>query len=151
MTDPVRDTRAEAHATVDDCQLVAIPFFRDARGGLGALETGRAVPFPIARVYYITDAVPGTPRGFHAHQRAQRIIWPLSGGLVLGLDDGTRTRTVTLASPDQGLRIPAMIWGTQEVTVAGTVYAVVTDEPYDESEYVRDYDQFLSLRGRRGA
>ena len=43
----------------------------DPRGKLVAVETGKDIPFPIRRVYYMYGVGEGIRRGFHAHNRTK--------------------------------------------------------------------------------
>jgi len=48
-------------------------------------------------------------------------------------------------TPRRGLLIPAMVWGTQYRYSSDAVLLVLASLPYDGSDYVRDYDEYLKL------
>lgn len=133
--------------TVDDCQLLELPKITDHRGNLTFAEGGRHLPFPIERAFWIYDVPSGTARGAHAHRRLHQFIVCLSGGLDVELDDGRRQRTVHLARPWVGLHVPPMIWASEQNFDSNTVYLVFASERYDESDYIRSYDEFLRAVG----
>ena len=41
--------------------------------------------------------------------------------------------------------IPPMVWGIQYKYSADAVLMVLASEKYDESEYIRNYDEFIEL------
>ena len=59
------------------------------------------------------------------------------------LDDGRARKTVDLRQPHVGLYIPTMIWSELVDFASGTIAVVLASRPYDESEYIRDYDEFV--------
>jgi len=38
--------------------------------------------------------------------------------------------------------VPPMVWAAQEAFAPGTVYLVLASRPYDEADYIRDYEVF---------
>jgi hypothetical protein len=133
--------------TVDDCQLVTLPKISDHRGNLTFAEGDRHIPFPVARAFWIYDIPSGVSRGAHAHRALQQFLVCLSGGLDVQLDDGTRQRTVHLNRPWIGLHIPPMIWASEGNFDTNTAYVVFASAAYDESDYFRDYADFLAAVG----
>jgi hypothetical protein len=112
-------------------------------------EIGVAPPFEIARVYYLYDVADGQKRGGHAHKRLQQLIIPIVGSFRLVLDDGVEKREVILNRPDRGLYIPGHIWTDVMDFSSGSVCMVLASLPYDEEEYIRDYQQFLQFKGQQ--
>jgi UDP-2-acetamido-3-amino-2,3-dideoxy-glucuronate N-acetyltransferase len=39
-----------------------------------------------------------------------------------------------------------MVWSTQYAHSPDAILAVLASDPYDSNDYVREYDEFLSLR-----
>jgi hypothetical protein len=68
----------------------------------------------------------------------------VAGSLDVELDDGLGSRVFRLSRPDQGLYIAPMIWRGLSNFAAGTVCVVLASERYDESDYFRDYTEFLA-------
>ena len=116
----------------------------DSQGSLVALEANRHIPFPIARVYYIFGTHPGVSRGFHAHKALNQLCVAVSGSCRMLLDDGRRRSEAHLDRPDRGLLIGPGLWREMHEFSPGCVLMVLADAPYDESDYIRDYDRFLN-------
>lgn len=136
--------------SLDICQIVELPRIGDPRGNLTFIEGGRHVPFDIARVYYLYDVPGGAERGGHAHKALQQLIIAMSGSFDVVLDDGAEKRRVHLNRPYFGLYVCPMIWRELDNFSSGSVCMVLASNVYDESDYYRDYDQFLEAR-RAGA
>lgn len=126
-----------------DISLVDIPKIGDARGNLSVVEGGRGVPFEIRRAYWTYDVPAGGHRGGHAHRRLRQFVVALSGSFTVTLDDGRERRTFLLNHPYQGLLIDTCVWRTLDDFSSGAVCLVLASEPYDEGDYIYDYDEFL--------
>ncbi|MBC7343528.1 MAG: WxcM-like domain-containing protein [Clostridia bacterium] len=136
-------------SVLSDCRIIELPKIPDHRGNLTFIEGEKHIPFPIKRVFYVYDVPGGASRGAHAHRELEQFLICVSGALDVYLDDGYEKRTVHLNRANEGLYIPPMIWASEGNFDTGTVYLVLASRPYDESDYYRDYDQFLAaVRGR---
>ena len=129
---------------LDDCRLVNLDRIEDPAGNLSPLYGGVHVPFAIKRVYYLYDVPGGADRGGHAHLALQQLIVAASGSFNLVLDDGRNTKTVTLNRSYYGLYVPPMIWRDMTEFCTGAIYLAFVSMPYEESDYIRDYQKFLS-------
>ncbi|WP_411685427.1 sugar 3,4-ketoisomerase [Aeromonas caviae] len=125
--------------------LINFPALGDERGALVALEANRQIPFDIKRVYYIYGTAQGVARGFHAHKALKQVAICLKGSCRFVMDDGKDKQDVILATPDKGLLINAMQWHEMYDFSEDCVLMVLADQLYDESDYIRDYDYFLSV------
>ncbi|MGL4675450.1 MAG: WxcM-like domain-containing protein [Wohlfahrtiimonas sp.] len=123
--------------------LIEFPVLGDERGSLIALETMKNIPFDIKRVYYIFGADQNTPRGFHAHKELQQVAICVAGRCRMILDDGYTKEEVWLDSPNKGLIIGNNIWREMHDFSKDCVLLVLANNYYDESDYIRDYDEFL--------
>lgn len=121
----------------------------DDRGQLIAIEEQKDLPFDIKRVYYIYDTLPGVRRGFHAHRNLEQILVCVSGSCKIHLDDGHDTAEVTLDEPTTGLYISNDTWREMYDFVPGTVLLVLASEYYDESDYLRDYNDFMAMISKK--
>lgn len=124
-------------------QWTHFPPLGDDRGSLVALEAGINIPFEIKRVYYIFGTQQGVARGFHAHRNLKQVAVCVTGKCRMILDDGKTREEVWLESPTQGLVISELIWREMYDFSEDCVLLVLASEHYDESDYVRDYDEFL--------
>ena len=110
-----------------------------------ALEEGKEIPFPVKRVYYMYDTVPGVRRGFHAHKCLEQILICIHGSCKIHLDNGRETEEVALSNPYEGLYIPNDMWREMYDFTPGTVLLVLASEHYDEADYIRDYQTFINM------
>jgi hypothetical protein len=132
---------------VADCTIHELPKITDVRGNLTFIESNRHIPFPINRVFYLYDVPTAEGRGAHAHREHHQFLVPLSGSFDVALDDGVRKQTVHLNRPWKGLHVPPMIWAAELNFDPGSVCLVLSSHAYAESDYIRDYQEFLRLRG----
>ncbi|HEU4707470.1 MAG TPA: FdtA/QdtA family cupin domain-containing protein [Solirubrobacterales bacterium] len=129
---------------VHDCKLLELPVVHAPEGNLTFVEGGNHVPFPIARIYYLYDVPGGAIRGGHAHRSLQQLLIATSGSFEVILDDGREKKTVTLNRSYTGLLLTPMIWRELVNFSSGSVCMVLASDVYDESDYFRDYDEFLA-------
>lgn len=115
----------------------------DERGQLVSLEELKDIPFRIKRVYYMYDTVSGVTRGFHAHKSLQQILVCVHGSCKVRLDNGHEKKVVALEKPYEGLYIANNMWREMFEFSSDAVLMVFASELYDESDYIRDYDEFL--------
>jgi dTDP-4-dehydrorhamnose 3,5-epimerase-like enzyme len=123
--------------------IIDLPSLGDERGDLIALENNDSAPFEIKRVYCILDTKKGISRGFHAHKALKQLAICISGSCRFVLDDGKHKEDVVLKKPTEGLLIDRMIWHEMYDFSDDCVLMVLADEVYDESDYIRDYEEFL--------
>ena len=129
--------------SIADCKLVDLPRINDPRGNLTFIEGGRYIDFDIQRVYYLYDVPGGSERGGHAHKALRQLIVAMSGSFDVHLDDGRNKRTVHLNRSYVGLYVCPMIWRELDNFSSGSVCMVLASNRYDESDYFRQYDEFL--------
>lgn len=134
---------------MEDCErhmlykLMDFDIKGDYDGKLVALEGNCNVPFAIKRVYYIYDTLQSVVRGKHAHRSLEQIIICVSGSCDFMLDSGMEKAKVHLNNPSRGLYIKHNIWREFTNFSPDCVVIVLASQPYDESDYIRDYDVFL--------
>jgi WxcM-like, C-terminal len=129
---------------LDECRLVNLEKIESPKGNLSPLYGGVHVPFAIKRVYYLYDVPGGAERAGHAHRALQQLIVAASGSFAVTLDDGQNRRTVSLNRSYYGLYMPSLIWRELTDFCTGAVCLVFASLPYDESDYIRDYQEFLA-------
>lgn len=134
-----------AQALPPGCALIDLAVKGDERGSLIALEKGRDVPFEVTRVYYVYGTQPGVARGFHAHRNLRQLAVSVNGACTMVLDDGSERFSVRLDRPDLGLLIGPLLWREMHDFTPDCVLLVLADARYDETDYLRDYGQFLEL------
>lgn len=132
---------------LDLCKVVNLPRISDPRGNLTFVEGGNHIPFGIERVYYLYDVPGGAERGGHAHKALQQLIIAMSGSFDVVLDDGERKKRVHLNRSYAGLYVCPMIWRELDNFSSGSVCMVLASNKYEESDYFRDYGEFMRARG----
>ena len=115
----------------------------DERGSLVALEGNKIVPFDIKRVYYIFGTKEGVSRGFHAHKNLKQLAVCVTGSCRFVLDNGKSREEIILDSATTGLVIEDLTWREMHDFSADCVLMVLASEYYNESDYIRDYQEFL--------
>ena len=130
---------------INDVQLIQIPTVEDLRGNLAFVQND-ILPFELKRVYYLFD-VPSTAfRGGHSHVNQHEILIALSGSFEVLINDGKEKKSNLLNKPNIGLHIPTGIWRELENFSSGAVCLVLASDVFEESDYIRDYNEFLKTK-----
>lgn len=130
--------------SIEHCKLIDLPKVSDPRGNLTFIEGGRHIPFEIQRVYYLYDVPGGSERGGHAHKALHQLIIAMSGSFDILLDDGRSKKRFHLNRSYQGLYVGPMIWRELDNFSSGSVCMVLASNYYEESDYYRDYSEYLA-------
>lgn len=133
--------------SIANCRIIDLPKIHEPRGNLTFIEGGIHVPFDIQRVYYLYDVPGGAERGGHAHKGLSQLIVAMSGSFDVVLDDGHNKTRFHLNRSYQGLYICPMIWRELDNFSSGSVCMVLASNRYDESDYFRDYSDYLIAQG----
>lgn len=123
----------------------------DERGNLVVIEGNQDIPFSIKRVFYMYGSDPDIVRGQHANRRSSFILINVGGTSKVRITDGKEELNVTLDKPRMGVYIPPMYWKDMYGFSKDSILLVLSDEHYDSSEYIRDYNEFLKETGNRHA
>ncbi|KFZ29204.1 dTDP-6-deoxy-3,4-keto-hexulose isomerase [Pseudidiomarina atlantica] len=123
--------------------LINFKSLGDARGDLVALESERNIPFHVKRVYYLFGTNSGESRGYHAHKKLRQVAICVAGKCRMVLDDGKIRDEFWLSQPTVGIMIDQLVWHEMHDFSDDCVLLVLADDYYDESDYVRDYDNFI--------
>ncbi|APR37487.1 hypothetical protein BTO02_06985 [Paraburkholderia sp. SOS3] len=129
--------------SISDCQLLEFSRIFDPRGSLTPIEGGTQIPFDIQRIYYIYDVPAGASRAGHSHRELQQVLIAISGSFDVHVDDGEQRKTYHMNRPYLGLYVPKMIWREIDNFSAGSVCVSLASAHYAESDYYRQYDDFL--------
>ena len=132
--------------TIEDCKIIELPKIKRKEGNLTPVYSNFHIPFDIARVYYLYDVPGGETRGGHGHKELQQFIVSAMGSFDIILDDGRDRKTISLNRSYYGLYVPRFIWRELVNFSTGAVCLVLASLPFDESEYIRDYAQFLDYK-----
>ena len=130
---------------LSDCRLIELPKIEDVRGNLSFIEGGIHIPFDIKRAYYLYDVPGGSDRGSHAHKNLHQFVVAMSGSFDVVLDDGVEHKRFHLNRSYYGLYVCPMMWRLLDNFSSGAVCMVLASTHYEESDYIRDYDEFLQF------
>ena len=104
------------------------------------------VPFQIWRVFTIAGVSPNGTRADHAHRRCSQLLACLSGKVSVKITDAASSVVEHLEANGICLLIPPMLWNSVTFEGPETVLAVFCDELYDQSDYIREWDEYSSLK-----
>lgn len=124
-------------------EMIPLQKHGDERGMLVALEQTKNVPFEIKRVYYMFGTQTNVRRGYHAHKELRQLAIPVSGSCRFMLDDGNEKVDVLIDNPALGLLIEPFIWHEMYDYSSDCILLVLASDVYDESDYIRSYDEFM--------
>lgn len=130
-------------------KIIDLPKILDKRGNLSFFEHPNQLPFEIARTYWIYDVPGGEMRGSHAFKEQNEFIIALSGSFDVVLHDRTTETKFSLNRSYYGLYIPKMYWRKLENFSTNALALIVSDKSYDESDYIRDFQDFKKIKNER--
>ena len=118
-------------------------------GTISVAENFKQIPFSIQRIYYIynlnnSEAI----RGKHAHRHLEQVLFCINGSCEIGLDDGIRQQTVVLNQPNRGVYLGIELWHTMKKFSNNCILLVLASAPYNETDYIRDYNEFKEYLNR---
>jgi hypothetical protein len=129
----------------DEIRIINLPKIEDDRGNLSFIEEETLIPFKIKRSYWVYDVPGGECRGSHAFKYSEEFIVALSGSFDIILHDGKQERKFSLNRSYYGLYIPRMTWRKIENFSTNSLALILSSGPYNEGDYIRDFNQFLTL------
>lgn len=141
----IDDVPATGRALIGGARLIPLKVATDLRGSLVAIDTATELPF-VPKRFFAVFGVPSTDvRGEHAHRACEQVLVCLSGNVTCIVDNGAGREQVRLDSPNIGLYMPAMTWGTQYKYSPDAVLGVFASHAYDPTDYIREYEEFLRV------
>jgi len=132
---------------VEGAHLIAMPQITDLRGSLAFGEINSQLPFTPARYFVVYDVPTQEVRGEHAHRKLHQFLICIKGKCHVVVDDGDQRAEVVLDSPNVGVHVEPMVWAIEYRYSTDAVLLVLASDIYRESDYIRDYHEFLSLKG----
>lgn len=127
-------------------KIISLPKITDPRGNLSFLEGGKHIPFEIKRAYWIYDVPGGETRGGHAFKEQEEFIIAVSGSFDVLIENGKgRKKKFQLNRSYTGLYVPAGSWRQMLNFSTNSIALVLASTLFDEKDYIRDYQEFLSI------
>ncbi len=134
-----------AGVSVRGVTVHSLPLFADLRGSLMVGERPNDLPFEPHRFFTVFNVPSRNVRGEHAHRKLHEFLVCVAGECSLIVDDGSSRAEIQLVAPSVGVHIQPMVWSVQYKYSRDAVLLVLADRGYEPEDYVRDYDDFLSL------
>jgi len=130
---------------VKNCKIIELQIIQDVPDGLISVANSMDnIPFEIKRSYYIYGLYnPNAVRGMHAHKKLQQVIFCINGSVTLSVDDGTKKQDYYMDKPNIGIYLGIELWHTMKNFSKDCILLVFASELYNESDYIRDYKQFI--------
>lgn len=132
-------------SAIPGVQFVQLPIIPDLRGSLSFAEYGQYLPFVPRRYFLVYNVQSREVRGEHAHKELHQFLVCVKGSCSVMVDDGDCREEYVLNTPGTALHIPPMVWGVQYKYSLDAVLLVLASDVYNPDDYIRDYDEFLSL------
>ena len=129
---------------INECKIINLLKIENRAGNISPIHGMLDIPFNIKRIFYLYDIPGGKDRGAHAHKKCHQFLIAGSGSFDVFLDDGKEKKTIKLNRPNYGLYIPPMIWAAEKNFSSGSICLVLTSEKFNEDDYLRNYNQYLS-------
>ena len=133
---------------VRGARFIGLPRIDDLRGALIPIEFEAALPFRPMRAFLSFDVPTKEVRGESAHRTLEQVLVCVRGSLSVVLDDGIEREEIQLARADVGLYVPRLTWVSRYRHSSDAVVLGLVSAPYDASDYIRGYEEFLSLSRR---
>lgn len=114
-------------------------------GFLSIAESNKQVPFDIKRIFWTYTTPEEIVRGRHAHYDTEMILIALSGRIIVNTElPNGEINVFILEKPNVGLFLPKLCWHTMHYH-NNPVQLVITSSFYNESDYIRSYEEFKKL------
>lgn len=126
--------------------LIEFPKIGKPELGYISIAENENLPFVPKRVYWTYFTPEEVERGGHSHYDLHQILVAVAGKITVTTEllDGDKQEFV-LEKPNVGLFIPKMCWRTMKYTHNAVQMCIASIE-YDEKDYIRDYQEFLSKK-----
>jgi dTDP-4-dehydrorhamnose 3,5-epimerase-like enzyme len=147
-----RSLSANCLTSINELELSELPLHlgNPDNGSIVVVEANIDVPFAIQRIFTIRFRK-GAIRGGHAHRYCTQFMICPHGIVEINCDDGRAQKSFVLDRGNLGLLVRPGIWTTQRFQDGNSFLLVVCDQPYQESDYVRNYANFLAWKNTNDA
>jgi dTDP-4-dehydrorhamnose 3,5-epimerase-like enzyme len=142
---PTEEARLLECGGIKGIRLYELPVIHDSRGSLSFAQHDATLPFLPRRYFIVFGVREGQTRGGHAHRTVHQLLGCVKGSCLVSIDDGKTHHDVSLDRPELALYLPPGIWATQHDFSRDAVLVVLASDIYDPGEYIKEYEEFLSL------
>lgn len=134
---------------IKDVKMLKFPSYitKDATIGRIEIEGLKEVPFEIKRFFYIFGSGNvGMVRGKHANRKSRFVLLNIAGqSKVRTIDEDGNTTVYELNHPYDAVYLPEYVWKEMYDFTEDSILMVLTNEYYDSSEYIRDFDEYIRI------
>ena len=130
--------------------IINVRRYGDDRGVLTTIEEDTDIPFNIKRVYYISDVSKEKERAHHAHFESQRVLSAIQGSVNVMLFDGKRRETFILDNPAKAIYFNKLVWCELSNFENNAIVLALASQQYNETDYIRNYDDYIKIISSRG-
>lgn len=114
-------------------------------GYISVTEQQTIIPFEVKRIFWTYYTPESIVRGRHAHHFTEQILIAVSGRITVTTElIGGAIQTFRLEEPNVGLYVPPHAWHTMQYSHSA-VQLVLASLPYNEVDYIRNYDEFRQV------
>jgi len=131
---------------INSIRLIDLPRIQDPRGNISIVQEMDLIPFKIERCYWIYDVPGGEARGGHAFKYQHELIIALSGSFDVIVEDGQKREVFHLNRSYYALYIPSGFWRQMQNFSTNSLALVLSSTKFDETDYIRNYDEFIEYR-----
>ena len=110
----------------------------DEKGSLLIYEN---FPFEVKRTFVAYMKV-GRQRGGYANHECEKVFSVISGEVVLKFETAEGREEYHMRQNGRGIYVPAMAWRTLAAKTRFACVLVHASMAFDESDYIRDYEEF---------
>jgi hypothetical protein len=122
-----------------------VTFFEPARGSLTVVESQQHIPFSIARIFYMYGVPNNGERGAHAHRETEQVFIAMSGSFTLEVRNTRERKTFSMSEPHRAVYVPPLLWARVYNFSRDSVCLVLTSARYDSTDYIRDWDEYVTV------
>lgn len=101
------------------------------------------LPWQPQRMYLLQDFIGGKIRGNHAHKSLSQIFVMVSGTIRLDIYRGEVRSTYNLSRESGEILLSPGTWRVFSNASPDAIVLVLADSPYDESDYLRNWEDYL--------
>ena len=124
-------------------KLLSFVSFPQSTGKLTPIEKD-TIPFPIKRVFYLSDVPAGARRGGHAHHEMEEVVIALSGSFDVVTIGRQGRKRWSLNRADVGLYIEPGEWRYLCNFSTGAIALCLASTEFDPKDYINDEAEFIS-------
>lgn len=131
---------------IDNVRMLELPERGDERGNLVVAECMTDIPFDIKRVFYMYGSDNDIVRGCHANRFSEFVLINVAGSSKVKVLDGEGNEIIySLNRPKTGIYLPNMVWKEMYDFSPDSVLLCLASTHYDETEYIRDFEEYKKI------